>query len=93
MGNLKTAGDPDMSCECSSPVAETTDGRLNCFVGLRVKVSSVEGPGCWSSTTKDICSHLVVLVAVAAKNLWHKCGNGTTAPRKCSFLGLMGPFL
>ena len=35
----------------------------------------------------------LVLVAVAAKSLWHICGNGTAAPRKCRLLGLKGPFL
>ena len=40
-----------MWCCLSSNVAEATDGGLKCFVGVSVKVSSLEGPGCWSSTT------------------------------------------
>ena len=32
-------------------LTEVTDGGLNVFVGLKANISSLEGPGCWSSTT------------------------------------------
>ena len=40
-----------MLCGLSSPVAFATDGGLNCFIGVNVKVSGLEGPVCWLSTT------------------------------------------
>ena len=41
----------DMLCELSSPVAKATDGGLKCLIRVSVKVSGLEGPACWSSTT------------------------------------------
>ena len=43
---------PDMLCWLSTPVAETTDGGLKCFVGVSVNVSGLEGKVCGLSTTK-----------------------------------------
>ena len=35
----------------------------------------------------------LVLVALAAENMWTICESGTGAPRKCRLLDLMVPFL
>ena len=40
---------PDALCELSWPVAEVIE--CGCYVRARVKVSCLEGPACWSSTT------------------------------------------
>ena len=40
-----------MLCGLSSPVADAIDGGLNYFVKVNMKVSGLEGPACWSSTT------------------------------------------
>ena len=37
---------PEMLCTLSSPVTEPTDGGLKCFVGLMMKCSCLEVPGC-----------------------------------------------
>ena len=37
---------PYMLYELSSPVKEDTDNRLKCLLGLIVKCSYLEGPGC-----------------------------------------------
>ena len=42
---------PDILCLLSSPVAEATYGGLKYFVGVTVKVSGLESPGSWLSTT------------------------------------------
>ena len=45
------------------PVAEATGSGLKCFVGVSVKVSSLEGPTCWSSTTmKEVSCPLGALL-------------------------------
>ena len=64
-----------MLCWLSSPVAEATDGKLKCFVGVNVKVSGLEGPACWlSMTTKEVDCPLVccfcLLVATGAWMTW-----------------------
>ena len=41
-----------MLCWLSLAVAEATEGGLNCFAGVSVKVSGLEGLACWSSTTR-----------------------------------------
>ena len=41
-----------MLCWLSSPVAEATDGGLRCFIRVSVKVSTLEGFACWSTTTR-----------------------------------------
>ena len=41
-----------MLCGLSLPVADATNNGLKCFVGINVKVSGLEGPACWSSTTR-----------------------------------------
>ena len=56
-----------MSCELSLPVAEATDGGLNCFVVVSMKVSGIEGPACWSSTTtKEVSCPLSCCCALGA---------------------------
>ena len=45
---------PGVLCWLSVPLAEATDSGLTCFVGVSVKVSGVEGPGCSSTTTKKV---------------------------------------
>ena len=42
---------PPTLCELSSPVAEALDSGLKCFDRVSVKVISLGGLGCWSSTT------------------------------------------
>ena len=42
----------DMLCWLSSSVAEANDKWLKCFVGINVKVSGLEGPAFWVSTTR-----------------------------------------
>ena len=37
---------PEMLCELSSPVTEATEGGLKLLVGLIVKCSGLEVPGC-----------------------------------------------
>ena len=46
---LKKLENPDMFCWLSSPVAEATDGGLKC---LKVIISGLQDPVCWSSTTR-----------------------------------------
>ena len=41
-----------MLCWPFSTVAESTDGRLKCFVSINVKVSGLEDPACWSLAAK-----------------------------------------
>ena len=54
----------------SLPVAEATDGELKCFIRVSVKVSGLEGPGCWSlTTTKEVGWLWVVAV------LWVSLGS------------------
>ena len=56
-----------MLYELSSPVAEATDGRLKCFVGVNVKVSIFEGLACWSpTTTKEVSCPLGCCCALGA---------------------------
>ena len=47
----KNAESPEILCALSLPVTEATNIGLNCFLGLMVKCSCVEGLGCCSSTT------------------------------------------
>ena len=56
-----------MLCGLSWPVAEANVGAVKCFVRVSVKVSTLDGPGCWlSTTTKEVgcplgcCCPLVV---------------------------------
>ena len=51
----KRLDSPDILCELPLPATEPTDGGLKCFVTVCVKVSGLEGPGCWlSTTTKEV---------------------------------------
>ena len=55
-----------MFCWLSLPVAEATDGGWMCFVGVTVKVSGLQGPACWSSTTTKEGSGMVKLYSLEA---------------------------
>ena len=47
-------------------MAEVTDGGFKCFIGVSVKVSSLEGLACWSSTTtKEVVALWVAAVVLA----------------------------
>ena len=48
-----------MLCWLSSPVAEATDGKLKCFVGVNVKVSGLQG---WMIWLAGICVSVIVLM-------------------------------
>ena len=45
-------------CALSSPVIEATDSGLKTFLGLMVKFSCLEVPGCSSTTTYEVCGPL-----------------------------------
>ena len=50
---------PEMLCELFSHVTEATDGGLKLLLGLMVKCSCLEIPGCCSFTTKyEVSGHL-----------------------------------
>ena len=71
---------PDMLYWLSSPVAEATDGGLECFVCVKVNVSGLEGPAyCWSSTTVNevscpldcyCCPLLATWLCLAGRMIW-----------------------
>ena len=49
----------EILCALSLPVTEATDSGLKALVGLMVKCSSLELPGCCSSTTRyEVCGPL-----------------------------------
>ena len=63
-----------MMCRLCLPVAEATDGGVKCFVGVSVKVSPLEGPGCWLSTSGFLLSfhcHLALLGWLDDLACWH----------------------
>ena len=41
----------EVLCSLSSCCADATEGKLTVFAGLKVNISCLEVPGCWSSTT------------------------------------------
>ena len=47
------------------PVVDTTNGGLKCFVVVSVKISGVEGPSCWSSTTLWVVTVLLLTLGSA----------------------------
>ena len=49
---LKRLDNSKVLCCLSSCCEAATEGGLTVFVGLKVNISCLEVPGCWSSTTK-----------------------------------------
>ena len=87
-GIPKRLDNPEVLRCLSSICLEATDGRLKVFVGLNANISCLEGPGCWSSTTRkdagcddanddlcDFCNHCWRLWCCCLTCLHSRCRN------------------